>query len=69
MDLAVALIAAGRVRGDAIWSTDADAYWPRNYFDLPPAPGEAAVTFEFAHRDAGTLAAAHPRRPDIDATQ
>lgn len=57
MDHALRLIALGRVLTPLIWSTDADASLPDNYFTVRAAPDDAAITFDFVHTGDPRLAA------------
>lgn len=59
-DLACALIYSGQVRSRWVYTTDADAVLPRDYFSTPADPRSAALCFPFehvrAHDDAAYLA-------------
>jgi hypothetical protein len=53
-DLAVALMARSQVESSWIHSTDADAFLPKDYFELPQDIKASAAIYEFAHQNDGS---------------
>jgi hypothetical protein len=51
-DIALSLIAAGQVRSEWLFTTDADASLPPDYFDISPGKDDVALVFPFHHEPA-----------------